>query len=1160
MAFPIDPLPVKQELYINGSWVDVTSRTRNSDDVNIRRGYSGAQANLSASQCTFTLNNRDGLFSGRNPRSAYYGLLGRNVPYRNSITESTTFMRLADYSDSTGTYDGARAYTADKAVLDVVGDLDVRWDLAADNWVGGEAIMLGGKYVTTGNQRSWAAFVTPNGYLRFIWSTDGTSAARVTITSTDPIPDQQRVALRITLDVNNGAAGNTVTFYTSDTISGSWTQLGDPVITAGVTSIFSGTANLEVGTARDGAGRGAVFISPNVNPFVGRVYGFEMRSGIGGTLVADFDPTGRTPGDTTWSDGLGTPNTWLLTNSAEISNSDYRFTGELSKLPQRWDKTGSDVFVPTSAADIIQRLGQGAKALNSAMFRSLSQYDTDGYWPHEDGTESTQVTAYAGNTGKVSGGRFGTTDGFPGTAGSLTFNDDLGAASGVGIVGRPNTGVAYVLFAFRLPGTPGSPRTIMNFYYTSGSVFRATIAVTATTYTLTITDDDGVTLATSNTLFGTGGEPDQWVTMRLELVQNGGNVDWDWGWYPAYSDVFFGTAGSFVGTAGRPRSWASPGWAGKGDGAQLAHVVLSREDIGWGTFDFVGAVNGWSGETPSTRFGRLCREQGVPYWIVGRLVDNSGVSLEDTMGPQRPLKFLDLVQECAEVSGGLVYGPRDKFGLGLRIRYSLLNRTSVDLDYSLKHLSGELLPEEDDALIRNDVTVERPGGGFSRAVKASGTLNINDPADDPNGVGTYDTRVVRNLETDARLQDFAQFERFLGTWDELRYPRVEVDLARAPFVASASLTSSIRSLDLGDPITITNLPDWLPPEDVDLMIRGYNETLKNRQQIFRWNTTPYGPYRIAKISTEVNDLRLDATNSVLAADITDVATSFVVRTPEGARWRRSVGAVTGTYPLTAKVGGEHLTVSAVADVTLSFVAAGVVAHGNNASVVPGLPAGLAAGDLMFAFTAIRATSATATTPAGWERLPSYANVAIYGKIAGAGEAAPTLAFTGGAAGDDTSAQICAFRPSSPFAAGVLVNDFVMQDQWIQNASAQDIDYIGQPLQDRTWDNALVLYLGWKQDDWTSVASPGTEIGEPDTTTGNDQGIVWAYTIQTTRTAIAAGSFVVTGGAAAISKGCVMYIHPRHQLFTASARAVNGIDLPHSAGDSISLANPARVGL
>ena len=43
------------------------------------------------------------------------------------------------------------------------------------------------------------------------------------------------------------AAGNDVKFYTSDTIAGSWTQLGSTVTTAGVTSVHAGTGDLEIG-------------------------------------------------------------------------------------------------------------------------------------------------------------------------------------------------------------------------------------------------------------------------------------------------------------------------------------------------------------------------------------------------------------------------------------------------------------------------------------------------------------------------------------------------------------------------------------------------------------------------------------------------------------------------------------------------------------------------------------------------------------------------------------------------------------------------------------------------------------------------------------------------------------------------------------------------
>jgi hypothetical protein len=73
-------------------------------------------------------------------------------------------------------------------------------------------------------------------------------------------------------------------------------------------------------------------------------------------------------------------------------------------------------------------------------------------------------------------------------------------------------------------------------------------------------------------------------------------------------------------------------------------------------------------------------------------------------------------------------------------------------------------------------------------------------------------------------------------------------------------------------------------------------------------------------------------------------------------------------------------------------------------------------------------------------------------------------------------------------------------------------------------------MAWKQDDWTSVATlpalgsdAAVEFGDPSSTTGNDQGIVWDYVAQTgTGTVtVPTGSFIVTGGAAAISSSSVM---------------------------------------
>ncbi|GII87695.1 hypothetical protein Ssi03_56850 [Sphaerisporangium siamense] len=149
-----------------------------------------------------------------------------------------------------------------------------------------------------------------------------------------PAPPSGRRALRVTLDVNNGAAGRTTTFYYADTIAGPWTQLGDPVVTAGTTSIFDSTAGVELGDAADLTN----------SPVTGRFHGFELRSGISGSVVANPDFTTQTPGATSFADASG--RTWTIAGQAEITNRQYRFHGEVSSWPPRWDTTGTDVHTP----------------------------------------------------------------------------------------------------------------------------------------------------------------------------------------------------------------------------------------------------------------------------------------------------------------------------------------------------------------------------------------------------------------------------------------------------------------------------------------------------------------------------------------------------------------------------------------------------------------------------------------------------------------------------------------------------------------------------------------------------------------------------------------------------------------------------------------------
>lgn len=180
---------------------------------------------------------------------------------------------------------GDYASTPDSAALDITGDLDLRSRIRAVDYTGAAEQVVLSKWMTTGNQRSYRLSIKTDGSLRLGWSTDGT--AETFKDSTTPLVTADGVItwVRATLDVDNGAAGNDVKFYTSndynpETETGTWNQLGTTVTTGGVTSIFSSSAAVNVSGHDNGT----------LLPFAGKVYWSEIRNGIGGAIAAEFDP------------------------------------------------------------------------------------------------------------------------------------------------------------------------------------------------------------------------------------------------------------------------------------------------------------------------------------------------------------------------------------------------------------------------------------------------------------------------------------------------------------------------------------------------------------------------------------------------------------------------------------------------------------------------------------------------------------------------------------------------------------------------------------------------------------------------------------------------------------------------------------------------------
>lgn len=204
---------------------------------------------------------------------------------------------------------------------------------------------------------------------------------------------------------------------------------------------------------------------------------------------------------------------------------------------------------------------------------------------------------------------------------------------------------------------------------------------------------------------------------------------------------------------------------------------------------------------------------------------------------------------------------------------------------------------------------------------------------------------------------------------------------------------------------------------------------------------------------------------------------------------------------------------------ITFVGVGAVAVADNANVIPELPAGTQAGDLLLCLVAGGPNASGVALVSGWNNLAFNSSVQgsrarLAYKVAAGGDAAPTAsAGSGGADGDTVIAQCAAFRGTHA----------VPQDAPTSHAgSAVDAQNIGPiPSHTPTVSNALIVVAAMKTAAWTSV-DPLTgdgltwaEIAEPSSTVGNDRSIVWNYAvIDGSPVVITAKTFTVTGGAIA----------------------------------------------
>lgn len=856
-------LDARVELNIGGAWTDVSGRVFSGDSVVIGRGHPDESTTATASTLTATIDNSDGALTYQNPYGPYYGALGAlNTPLRVSVPDVSAYLRL----------EGDSASYATCPAVSGLKDFEVWVDADADNWYQDQIIAA--QWDQSGSGRSWVLGTT-GGMLALDISTDGTASTFAASHSARLPVTHGRISVRASYTASTGA----VVFYLGQHCQG-WAELSAASLPTGGPK--STSTAVELGCASNASELNAV-------GFNGKVFAFAILGAVGGTVAnakASADFTVLTPGVISWGP-------WTLAGTAEVSNRNYRFHGECGAWPLSWSPGGANARIALEAGGLLRRLGASDSNVNSAMYRAytnVTNAGVEGYWPFEDGSQATQLGSAMG------GPPFRWYGAAPELSASSDFDCSapivtLNGASLVGYVPAYSaTDAAVVRFLLSVPADGDTSGTLATIYYTGSILARVNVGYTAGGLLgLSGWDaNDNQLFSTSGVAFNVDGAP---VRLSVEMTQTASNV------YMANlvtlaPGASTGNQFPITGLSGAVGAVARIAFNPNGllQSTSIGHV--SVESVWTSLFDLGQALNAYKGEAAGTRFQRLCAEEGIAFRGIGDPADTV------PMGAQTIETLAQLLQECVDADQGAWIETRQVLGWGFRTRVSMGNQdAAVALDYNQDHLTSDPQPTVDDQVVKNDITVSSPDGASSRLVLEDGSGRS------VQAIGRYDTTFTVNV-ADSLLDSETGWLLHSLTVDEPRYKQISVDLANT---AITDLYWAILSAELGDRLTVGNLPVWLPPGLIDQLMQGAGETIGLKEFKVAWNGVPASPWNVAYIGDAVL-ARADSTlGGALAADAGSADTSLTVWTASPPLWVTDASQ----FPFDIAVGGERVTVTAI---------------------------------------------------------------------------------------------------------------------------------------------------------------------------------------------------------------------------------------------------------
>ncbi len=830
MSFPDDPRDVEVGLWLNGAWVDAVATgngVRESDPVEIEAGRGNWASRVDPARAKWRLDNRDGRWSPDNPASPYFGQYRLNIPTRVGVGDGLPALQWTGESKNMAT-------TANHSSLNITGDIDIRIhfrmfrDLADISVAGEPRTRLANFRDGATGWEFDVAIIGVETVLRFRWWDSGGTGQSAETRLLPYSVQWADTALRVTLDVSTGTA----TFYSAPDLTGPWTTV--EAVAGSATSIGNGSATLAVG--------GSTLDGSTVIALDGDIYGFELRDGIDGTLVASPDFTLQALAQDDFPDADGnvvtiidtSDRTWTIGDGARVSDMKWRFHGELSKLPVDSDIQGRDITSPVEAAGILRRLRQSDR-IDSALRRGviLNSANYIQYWPCEEPGDRT-LPLFAADIGAAPL----SITGEPNPA----ANTDFAASEAIPTLGAD----IWTAVVDTYSGTDWQVRWLMSIPSTfTGDGMRFLRVETNGSYDWEVEyrDDAGGQLRVVAYTGGTASYTGAWTSfdatgkpmrMTFAVEVNGGSVD----------VTLEGQAEDEASAGGLVVTSAVTGTPGQ---ATLIRVNSTEDADGWGfghitlqnektpSTELATELSAYDTETAAARVKRLCREEGVQARIQGDPNES------EQMGPQRAGTFIDLLQECADTDLGLLSDARDIVGVSYRTRQSMIGQSAaVDFDYSGGELLGTPRITRDYEGLANDVTLSNANGAAARAILDDGTvLSVSQP---PVGAGRYTAGYRVNGQA-TRLSTLAAFRLGLTTVNEPRATRLATAFQLAAVSGSATLAAAVLDLRLGDRVTVSaNEAAVLGSSKIDQLLQGYQERIDHFEHSVSFLTSPSSPW------------------------------------------------------------------------------------------------------------------------------------------------------------------------------------------------------------------------------------------------------------------------------------------------------------------------------